>query len=324
MRIALDAMGGDFAPQAIVEGAILAARQFAASGIEIILLGDSQAIQTILDQHETAGLPLRIHPTTQVIEMGEHPTKALQQKTDSSIAVGFGLLKAKAADAFCSAGNTGAMMVGAMFSIKAIEGILRPAIMSFVPKEDGSSGVILDVGANADCKPEMLEQFGELGSLYAEHVLHVSSPKVGLMNLGEEEGKGTMVTQPAYQLLKANSRINFIGNIEGRDIFNNKADVIVTDGFTGNVVLKMAETIYDIMLSRNISDEYFNRFNYEAVGGSPIMGVNGNVIIGHGVSSPYAVSNMLNIARQMVESDISNRIKQAYSSKTTASTPQQL
>ena len=316
MKIALDAMGGDFAPQAIVEGALMAARQFPAD-VEIILVGEPTAIQAILEQHPDFGsLNISIKPASQVIEMGEHPTKALQTKPDSSIALGFGLLKTREAQAFCSAGNTGAMMVGSMFSVKAIEGILRPAIANFLPKEDGSIGVILDVGANAECKPEVLEQFGELGSLYAQHVLHIENPKVGLMNLGEEEGKGTMITQQAYQLLKNNSRINFTGNIEGRDLFNEKADVIVCDGFTGNVVLKMAESIYEIMEKRHINDPFFNRFNYEAVGGSPIMGINGNVIIAHGVSTPLAISNMLEMARQMVESEISLKIQSAYSVKT--------
>lgn len=321
MKIALDAMGGDYAPQAIVEGAVMAARQVPA-GTEIVLVGDPAVIQDILSQEDASALPISVYPADQVIEMGEHPTKALQQKPRSSIAVGFGLMKAKQADAFCSAGNTGAMMVGAMFSVKAIEGVMRPAIANFLPKLDGSTGVILDVGANADCKPEVLEQFGELGSLYAQHVLGIDHPKVGLMNLGEEEGKGNMITQPAHQLLKANTSINFIGNIEGRDLFNDKADVIVCDGFTGNVVLKMAESIYDIMAERKLGtdDAFFTRFNYEAVGGSPILGVNGNVVIGHGVSSPLAICNMVLLATRMVETDISNQIRQAYSVKTASET----
>ena len=313
MKIALDAMGGDFAPQAIVEGALMAARQFPAD-VEIILVGEPTAIQAILEQHPDSGsLNISIKPASQVIEMGEHPTKALQTKPDSSIALGFGLLKTREAQAFCSAGNTGAMMVGSMFSVKAIEGILRPAIANFLPKEDGSIGVILDVGANAECKPEVLEQFGELGSLYAQHVLHIENPKVGLMNLGEEEGKGTLVTQAAHQLLKANSSIHFVGNIEGRDLFNDRADVIVCDGFTGNVILKMAESIYDIMAARNLMDPFFARFNYEAVGGSPILGINGNVVIGHGVSSPLATSNMLGLAYQLVKSNIPQHFKENYS-----------
>jgi glycerol-3-phosphate acyltransferase PlsX len=194
-----------------------------------------------------------------------------------------------------------------------VEGVLRPCIANVLPKTDGRTGIFLDVGANADCKPEVLEQFGEIGAIYARYVLHIPNPKVGLMNLGEEEGKGTVVMQAAHQLLKANKSINFIGNIEGRDLFNDKADVIVCDGFTGNVILKMAESIYDIMASKNITDPFFDRFNYEAVGGSPILGINGNVIIGHGVSSPLATSNMLGLAYQLVKSNIPEHFKKTYS-----------
>ncbi|MDX5442348.1 MAG: phosphate--acyl-ACP acyltransferase, partial [Hymenobacteraceae bacterium] len=162
-------------------------------------------------------------------------------------------------------------------------------------------------------KPEVLEQFGELGSTYAKYVLGIENPKVGLMNLGEEEGKGTVITQAAHQLLKANKTVNFIGNIEGRDLFNDKADVIVFDGFTGNIVLKMAESIYDIIKLKNVSDPYFDNFNYEAIGGSPILGINGNAVIGHGVSSPLAISNMLALSLKMAESNISERFKKTYS-----------
>lgn len=311
MRIALDAMGGDFAPQAVIEGAILAKSSLPAD-VEIVLIGREGTIREHLEKHNVSPSLFGIINADEVIEMGEHPTKALTQKPNSSIAVGFGLLKAGKADAFCSAGNTGAMLVGAMFSIKAIEGVIRPAIAGYVPKEDGRTGIILDVGANADCKPEVLNQFGELGSLYAQYVLGIENPKVALMNLGEEEQKGTMLTQATYQLLKANTKINFVGNIEGRDMFNDKADVVVADGFTGNVILKMAESIYEIMHARGIkTDSFFDQMNYEAIGGSPIIGVNGNVIIGHGVSSPLAVTNMLRQAQQMVMADIHTKIKNA-------------
>lgn len=311
MRIALDAMGGDFAPQAVIEGAILAKSSLPAD-VEILLIGREATIREHLAKHNVSPSLFGIINADEVIEMGEHPTKALTQKPNSSIAVGFGLLKAGKADAFCSAGNTGAMLVGAMFSIKAIEGVMRPAIAGYVPKEDGRTGIILDVGANADCKPEVLNQFGELGSLYAQYVLGIEKPKVALMNLGEEEQKGTMLTQATYQLLKANTKINFVGNIEGRDMFNDKADVVVADGFTGNVILKMAESIYEIMHARGIqTDSFFDQMNYEAIGGSPIIGVNGNVIIGHGVSSPLAVTNMLRQAQQMVMADIHTKIKNA-------------
>ncbi|WP_299708196.1 phosphate acyltransferase PlsX [uncultured Pontibacter sp.] len=308
MRIALDAMGGDFAPEANVKGAMLAAEQLD-KDYEILLIGKEDIISPLLKEYGYTGTGIKVVNATQVIEMGEHPTKALTQKPDSSIAVGYGLLKAGKAHAFCSAGNTGAMLVGSMFSVKAVEGILRPAIGGLVPKLNGGFGIMLDVGANADCKPEVLEQFGEIGSIYAKYVLDIEKPKVGLMNLGEEEGKGTVNTQAAHQRLKANPSINFIGNIEGRDMFNDKADVIVCDGYTGNIILKMAESIYDILNEKNMHDPFFDKFNYEAVGGSPILGINGNAVIGHGVSSPIAICNMVLQAQKMVASNLSERFK---------------
>ena len=312
MKIALDAMGGDYAPASTVKGAILAAAKLEIED-EILLLGQEDIIQSLLQEYGYTGSNIKVIHATQVIEMGEHPTKALTQKPDSSIAVGYGLLKAGKADAFCSAGNTGAMLVGAMFSVKAIEGILRPSIAGLVPKLKGGYGLILDVGANADCKPEVLEQFGELGSIYAEYVLEIANPKVGLMNLGEEEGKGTVVTQAAHQRLKANTSLNFIGNIEGRDMFNDKADVIVCDGYTGNIILKLAESVYDILNEKKMHDPFFDKFNYEAEGGSPILGINGNAIIGHGVSSPLAICNMVLQAQKMACSRISERFRDYFS-----------
>ncbi|MDX1628607.1 MAG: phosphate--acyl-ACP acyltransferase, partial [Fulvivirga sp.] len=255
---------------------------------------------------------IEIYNADEVIEMGDHPIKALSQKPNASIPVGYGLHKKGVVKAFCSAGSTGAMHVGAMFTIKAIEGIIRPGIAGFVPKENNQFGVIIDVGANADCKSDVLYQFGEIGSLYARHVFKIENPKVGLMNLGEEEQKGTLLTQAAHQHLKLSKKINFIGNIEGRDVFNDKADVIVCDGFTGNVILKMAESFFDMLQSRKIKDPYFDQFNYEAIGGSPILGVNGNVVIGHGVSSPTAIKNMLLLALKMAESNIHTKIKEHF------------
>lgn len=312
MRIALDAMGGDFAPDAIIDGAIMATQRLEEDA-NIVLVGRKEVIESHLKKREFSSSRLSIIHADQVIQMGEHPTKALSQKPQSSIAIGYQLLKNKEVDAFCSAGNTGAMMVGAMFSIKVVEGILRPCIANVLPKTDGRTGIFLDVGANAECKPEALEQFGEIGSIYARYVLGIAEPKVGLMNMGEEEGKGTLTMQATHQLLKANTAINFIGNIEGRDLFNDRADVIVCDGFTGNVLLKMAESIYDIMASKNMFDPFFDRFNYEAVGGSPILGINGNVVIGHGVSSPLATSNMLHLSYQLVKSNIPEHFKNTYS-----------
>ncbi len=313
MKIALDAMGGDYAPQAAVAGALLAAEKLAGNAT-IVLIGLEEAVRPLLQAHGPAANRLEFVPATQVIEMGEHPAKAFQQKPDSSIAVGYRMLHEGTVDAFCSAGNTGAMLVGAMFTVKAVAGVLRPAIANFLPKLDQHFGILLDVGANAEVKPEMLEQFAELGSLYAQYVLGIAAPKVGLMNLGEEEGKGTAITQAAYQLLKVNPHVQFVGNLEGRDLFNDKADVIVCDGFTGNVILKMAESIYDVMDSKKLHDPFFDKFNYEAVGGSPILGINDNAIIGHGSSSPVAICNMLMQGYQMADSGIVDKIKDTFKS----------
>jgi glycerol-3-phosphate acyltransferase PlsX len=311
MKIALDAMGGDFAPKSIIDGAILALKSFP-KDINIVLLGKEDVIKSHLEQAGVTSDLFSIVHCEEVIEMGEHPTKAISQKPNSSIVVGFGLLKAGKVDAFCSAGNTGAMLVGSLFSIKAIEGVIRPCIAGFIPQQSGKFGVLVDVGANADCKPDVLSQFATLGSLYSQHIFGVADPKVALMNLGEEDTKGTLLTIPAHQMLKLNKNINFIGNVEGSDVFNNKVDVIVTDGFTGNVILKMGEQFHNLVHSRGFKDPFFDMFNYEAVGGSPILGVNGNVMIGHGVSSPRAIQNMLGQARQLVESDITQKIKNAY------------
>lgn len=314
MKIALDAMGGDFAPKAIIEGA-LQFQKGSSTDIEILLVGKEPVITSTLDGLGVSNNPFSIVHADDVIEMGEHPTKAFQHKPNSSIVKGFGLLATGKVSAFASAGNTGAMMVGSMFTVKPVEGILRPAIAGFIPKETGQYGIILDVGANADCKPEVLEQFGVLGSLYSKYIFGISEPKVGLMNLGEEEQKGTPNLQATHQLLKANTKLNFIGNIEGRDVFNSKADVIVCDGFTGNVILKLAETFYDLTSKRNYHDEFLDLFNYEQIGGSPILGVNGNVMIGHGVSSAIAIKNMLNQAAKLIEADITQKIKNAFTAK---------
>ena len=313
MKIALDAMGGDFAPQAAVAGALLAAEKLAGKAT-IVLIGQEDAVRPLLQEHGPAGQALPLIPSTQLIEMGEHPAKAFQHKPDSSIAVGYRMLQSGEVDAFCSAGNTGAMLVGAMFTVKPVPGVLRPAIANFLPKLNGGYGILLDVGANAECKPEMLEQFGELGSLYAQYVLGIASPKVGLMNIGEEEGKGTPLTQAAHQLLKVNPQVQFVGNIEGRDLFNNKADVVVCDGFTGNILLKMAESIYDLMDDKRIHDPFFDKFNYETVGGSPILGINDNAIIGHGRSTPQAICNMLIQGYNMADSGIADQIKDTFKS----------
>jgi len=313
MKIGLDFMGGDYAPKATVLGAI-AAQQVLSPNQKIVLFGDKEQALTILAEQQIDASCFEFVHCTEVISMGEHPTKAITQKPNSSISVGFQYLKEGKIDSFASAGNTGAMLVGSMFSVRAIEGVQRPAIATNVPKLKNGFGIMLDVGANADCKPEVLAQFGVLGSTFAEAVYGISNPKVGLMNIGEEEEKGNLVSQAAFTLLKEQKNINFTGNIEGRDLFNEKADVIVCDGFTGNVMLKLAETFYILTLKKGFKDEFFDRFNYEQYGGSPILGVNAPVIIGHGISSPEAIKNMILLSRTMIESKLVDKIKAAFTS----------
>lgn len=305
-------MGGDFAPEAIVEGVVMATKAGLPEEVTLVLIGKQPVIQELLTKHEALEhQAISIVHADDVIEMGEHPTKALSQKPNSSIGVGFKLLKEKQVDAFCSAGNTGAMHVGALFSVKAIEGVMRPCIAGFVPQLNGGYAVMLDIGANADCKPEVMAQFGEIGSIYAQYTFNIDQPRVALMNIGEEEQKGSLVAQATHQLLKENRRINFIGNIEGKDMFTNKTDVIVTDGFTGNALFKLGESFYGVAKQRGIQDAFIDKTNYESVGGSPIVGINGNVIIAHGISSALAIKNMITLAIRQVESDAYTKIAQA-------------
>lgn len=311
MRIGLDIMGGDYAPEATTLGAIAAMKELP-SGHQIVLIGDKKQITGILQREKADPGQFEIVHADEVIGMSEHPTKAIGKKPNSSINIGFKLLKDKAIDSFASAGNTGAMLVGAIYSVKTIPGIIRPSLTAILPKENGGFGILLDVGANADCKPDVLVQFGVLGSLYAEHVYGIQDPKVALLNIGEEEEKGNMLTQAVHSLMKNAGNFNFAGNIEGRDLFNDKADVVVCDGFTGNVVLKMAESFYMLTRKRNHKDEFFERFNYENYGGSAILGVNAPVIIGHGISNPKAIKNMLLLSADLVRSNLSEKIQAAF------------
>jgi phosphate acyltransferase len=311
ITIGLDMMGGDYAPLEAIKGAGVFLKE-STGKVKLVLIGDEEKLNIALLSMQLPNMDYSIVHAPEVIEMHEHPTKALKEKPQSSISVGFQLLASNKIDAFISAGNTGAMMVGALFSIKKIEGVIRPTIGAYIPRENGSLGLLVDVGLNADCKPENLNQFAVLGSLFAEHVLNISNPKVGLVNLGEEEGKGNILAQATYPLLKENKHINFIGNIEGRDILLDKSDVMVCEGFTGNVVLKMAESVYDIAKRSNIEDEYFKRLNFEIYGGVPVLGVSKPVIIGHGISGSVAFSNMINIACRMINTDLSEKIKQSF------------
>lgn len=310
MKIGIDMMGGDFAPLETTLGAIHARKELDSKYI-LVLIGDESKIKSILQQHGADESGFVFVNTTEVIGMADNPTKAFQQKPNSSIAVGFHLLKEKKIDAFASAGNTGAMMVGSMFAIKPIQGIIRPAISSIIPEEDGGVGIILDVGINADCKPEMLQQFAMLGSVFAENVYHIKSPKVGLMSIGEEAEKGNNLTKETHPLLKNTPGINFIGNLEGRDMFSDKADVIVCDGFTGNIMLKLAESFYSLLQKRNVKDPYFDRFDFENYGGTPVLGINSTVMIAHGISNAKAIKSMILLTKDVVEAGLTEKISKA-------------
>lgn len=314
MNIALDMMGGDHAPLEAVKGIFLFLAE-AGNNINLTLIGDEPMLLELLAAHQIPLYNLTLVHASEQIEMHEHPTRALRQKPQSSIAIGFHLLSTGKTDAFISAGNTGAMLVGALFSIKAIDGVSRPTIGAYIPRENGTLGLLVDAGINADCKPENLNQFATLGSLFAEHILGYPTPKVGLINMGEEEGKGNLLVQAAYPLLKENKHINFIGNIEGRDVLLDKADVMVCEGFTGNVVLKLAESLYDLVQRRGIKDEHLDRFNFEIYGGIPVLGVSKPVIIGHGISHALAFKNMILIAQKMIEKDFLGKMKEVFTAQ---------
>jgi len=308
-------MGGDYAPRETTFGAVEALAE-CTSEDTLVLLGDRDAILPLLAEKGVSADRFQIVHAPEVIEMADNPTKAISQKPQSSIALGFSMLKSGELDAFSSAGNTGAMMVGAMFTVKVIPGIIRPTISSILPKEDGTNGLILDVGVNADCKPEVLYQFGLLGSLFSKHVYHIPNPRVGLMNIGEEEEKGNLLMKETHQLMKGSRDFNFIGNVEGRDLFNLKSDVIVCDGFTGNVILKEAESFYTLLKKRGVQDPYFERFNYESYGGTPILGINSTVLIGHGISNARTIKNMILLSRDIAHVKLSGKIAAALNKET--------
>ncbi|MBE3139304.1 MAG: phosphate acyltransferase [Thermoplasmata archaeon] len=311
MRIGLDVMGGDFAPDAIIEGAVDSLQHLLVNE-KLVLLGDEASIYRKLSEMQIEPSLFEIVHTSQVIEMADHPAKAFSQKKDSSIAVGYGMLKSDVLDGFCSAGNTGAMLVGASYTVNVIPGVLRPALATVLPCVDNRDSVILDIGLNPDCKPDVLLQYGILGSIYAKYVLGTENPTIGLLNIGEEETKGTPAVKAAYELMKEHPGLNFAGNIEGNALFRETmTDVIVCDGFVGNVILKQAEAFYHIYKSRNLKDSYFDRLDFENIGGTPIIGINANVVIGHGISKRKAIMNMVLQTRAVVHANLAQKIKEA-------------
>jgi glycerol-3-phosphate acyltransferase PlsX len=311
MRIGLDVMGGDFAPDAIIEGAVDSLGHLTDKE-ELFLIGDEGSIYRKLDEMQSDPSRFHVVHTTQVIEMADHPAKSFAQKQNSSIAVGYSMLNNGELDGFCSAGNTGAMLVGASYTVKLIPGVLRPALVTILPCIDNRDSVILDVGLNPDCKPEVLLQYAILGSIYAKYVLGTENPTVGLINLGEEETKGTPAIKAAYELMKEYPGINFAGNIEGNHLFRETmTDVVVCDGFVGNIILKQGEAFHHIYKSRNLKDAYFDRLDFENYGGTPIIGINANVVIGHGISKRKAIMNMVLQTRAVVHANLAQKIKEA-------------
>lgn len=311
MKIGFDVMGGDYAPKEAIAGAVQALKELN-QGERIVLIGDKEAALAQVIEHGLTEADFDFVHTTEVIGMSEHPTKAIQQKRNSSISIGFGMLAQKQIDAFVSAGNTGAMLVGAMFSVKPIEGVIRPCVTAIVPKPNGKFGLLLDAGANADCKPDVLYQFGILGHLMTKHVMGIENPRVGLVSIGEEKEKGNLVTISAHHIMEETDVFNFVGNVEGRDFIADKADVYVCEGFVGNIVLKAFESVYYVLKKRGINDDYFESMNYENYGGTPILGVNAPVIIGHGISNAKAFKNMIFSARDVVNSNLCSVIREAF------------
>ena len=303
-------MGGDYAPEAAVKGAVMALDAIGPDS-RIVLFGDEARVRAVLAGEGCPADRFDIVATTEVIEMGDHPAKAFQAKADSSITVGFGYLAKGAIDGFASAGSTGAMMVGSMYAVKPIEGVIRPTISSIIPTVTGHPALLLDVGLNVDCKPEVLAQYGLIGSIYAEAVLGIRKPRVAVLNIGEEETKGNTQSKATYELLKADDRIDFVGNVEASYLFTGKvADVVVCDGFVGNTVLKMAEGLYHI--NKKLGGGNWDAMNYENVGGTPVLGVNAPVVIGHGISSPKAIRSMILSAERCITADLTAKLQRAF------------
>jgi glycerol-3-phosphate acyltransferase PlsX len=333
IRIALDAMGSDSAPVSEVAGAVAALRK-AARRFHVVLVGNEAAIRAELSKTDTSGLDFSILHASDVITMHDSPVAALKQKPDSSIVVGMNLHKAGKVDAFVSAGNTGAVTAASTLILGRIEGVSRPTIGAVFPSEQGPT-LIVDAGAVTDCKPHFLYEFGVMGSLYSELVLKKKNPRVGLMNIGEESSKGNEQAHEAYTLFsEKKGSLNFIGNIEGRDVLRGAADVIVCDGFTGNILLKFAESVPSYLkfqfkkyaaqawwkkvlmgIMRTPLRTVFKDMDYQEFGGVPLLGVNGVTIIGHGGSTPKAVMNMLYRAEEAVQGQVNEKIRAALRTK---------
>ena len=325
IRIAIDAMGGDHAPHSIVEGAVLAHKDVGRK-VDLLLLGDSYIIESELKRLGAADIPIKVIHCPDVIEMAEEPAESVRRKPNSSIVEGLNIQKNGEADAFISAGNTGAVMAASLILLGRLKGVSRPAIVSLFPTEKGTS-IMLDVGANSDCKAVNLYQFALMGVSYFSLIFDKENPSIGLLSIGEEKSKGNEVTIESHKLISA-SELNFVGNLEGRDILKGKANVVVCDGFVGNIILKFAESIDSYMgelfkkrirkslfakigallMSRAFKDLKRN-LDYAEYGGAPLLGISGVSVICHGGSSPKAIKNAVRAAKSIVENDLNSSIK---------------
>ncbi len=308
MNIGIDIQGGDFAPNAILEGVILASEVLEKTD-RLFLFGEEDYIRKYFAERNVDAGVFEIVNCSETLAMGDDPVKSFMEKKDSGLVKGFYYLKEGLIDGFASAGNTGAMMVGATKIVGVLEGVIRPCISSIYPNNKGKNSLLLDVGLNADPKPEVLAQYAQIGKVYSQYVMGVENPKIGLLNIGSEESKGNLTAKATHKLMKEMDNINFVGNVEGSDCSDpDKVDVIVTDGFVGNIVLKQAEAFYRILRSRGINDDFFENYNYENVGGTPVLGINGTVIIGHGVSNGKAIKNMILQTKAVAKANLPEKI----------------
>jgi len=325
MKIVVDAMGGDYAPDVVVEGTVAAVKEYST---EVILVGDAAKIESLLKKNKYTGNLISVYPASEVIEMHDSAATSIRKKRNSSIVLGLNLVKEAKADAFFSAGNTGAVVCGATLSLGMLPGIERPGIAIVIPTLKGAA-LIIDVGANINPKPVQLLQYGIMAGLYVKHILNKDDPLVGLLNVGEEETKGTDFVKETHELL-SKSKLNFIGNVEGKDLFSGKCDVIICDGFVGNVALKVTESaaeamqgflkkhlksnplaILGVLLLKTSFARFKKEIDYTEYGGAPLLGVNGVVIIGHGRSNAKAIKNAIRTAKEEVERNFNQKILEA-------------
>jgi len=327
VKIAVDAMGGDHAPQNVVEGAVQAARQ-SRGEVEIVLVGQTEAVKAEMANWDVSGLAINVVHASEVVEMDDPPTVSVVKKPDSSIAKGMDLLRDGEVDAFFSAGSTGAVTAAACLKLKPLSGIERPALATTLPNLLGK-GVLLDAGANAECRPRHLVQFAVMGTVFASQILGIENPRVGLMNIGEESTKGNDLTREVFKLLETKN-LNFIGNVEGRNVFDGTVDVIVCDGFVGNVIIKVSESLA-YALDRTFRDEIMKspvrrlgaflvkpafrklrkKVDYVEYGGVPLIGVSGVCVVGHGRSSPRAVANAITVAAKFIRQNVNEHLVRA-------------